>query len=215
MIEDDYYSYIKEGFKRWSPFYDIWTIPISKVRDKVVEFTDAGSGSIILDVATGTGGQAIAFARKGHNVTGIDMSEDMLNIANRKNRYKSLKFVIADATSIPFEEKFFNVSCVSFGLHDMTLDVREKVLKEMTRVTMPGGTILIVDYALPINKVGRYFVYHFVKSYESKYYPGFIKSDLGMLLGKLKIKVKDELRLFLGAIRIIKAEYTNEEKNNC
>jgi ubiquinone/menaquinone biosynthesis C-methylase UbiE len=73
-MKKDYYSYIKEGFKRWSNFYDIWTMPILRVRDKVVGFADARSGSIMLDVATGTGGWAIAFARKGYNVIGIDIS---------------------------------------------------------------------------------------------------------------------------------------------
>jgi len=203
-VEKDYYSYIKEGFKRWSPIYDIWTMPISRVRDKVVDFVNARSGSIMLDVATGTGGQAIAFARKGYNVTGIDMSENMLKIANKKNKYKSLKFKVADATRIPFEDKYFDVSCVSFGLHDMPLSIREKVLKEIARVTRPEGIIVIVDYALPRNKVCKYLVYHFVKSYESKYYPEFIKSDLGVLLRKSKIEIKDELRVFLGAIRIVK-----------
>jgi len=39
IMKEDYYSYIKDGFKRWAPIYDIWTIFISKVRDKVVDFT--------------------------------------------------------------------------------------------------------------------------------------------------------------------------------
>ena len=208
-MEKDYYSYIKEGFKRWSPFYDIWTIPISRVRNKVVDFIDARSGSIILDVATGTGGQAIVFAKKDYSVIGIDMSEDMLKIANKKNKYKSLKFEVADAISIPFENKYFDVSCVSFGLHDMPFSIREKVLKEMARVTRPEGIIVIVDYALPRNKVCKYLVYHFVKSYESKYYPEFIKSDLGALLRKSKIEIKNELRIFLGAIRIVKGVKLN------
>ncbi len=158
----------------------------------------------MLDVATGTGKQAFAFAKKGYNVIGIDLSEDMLKIANKKNKHKSVKFEAADATSIPFEDKYFDVSCVSFSLHDMPFSIREKVLKEMVRVTRPEGIIVIVDYALPRNKVCKYFVYHFVKSYESKYYPEFIRSDLEGLLRKSKIEIKDELSVFLGAIRIVK-----------
>ncbi len=73
LIREDYYSYIKEGFKKWAHIYDIWIMPISRVRDKVVDFTNVRSSSKILDVATGTGKQAFAFAKKGYNVIGIDL----------------------------------------------------------------------------------------------------------------------------------------------
>lgn len=203
-MDEDYYQYIKKGFKKWAPIYDIWTIFIARVRDKVVDFTNARNGSMILDVATGTGKQAFAFAKRGYDVVGIDISEDMLKVANKKNKYKNAKFEVGDATNIPFENEHFDVSCVSFGLHDMPLTIREKVLKEMVRVTKPKGIIVIVDYALPKNRIGRYLIYHFVKSYESKYYPEFIKSDIGVLIRKLAIQIEKEYLVMLGAEIILK-----------
>jgi len=128
----------------------------------------------------------------------------MLKVANKKNKYKNVRFEVADGTNIPFEDKYFNISCVSLALHEMPLSIREKVLKEMVRVTKPKGIIVIVDYALPKNKIVRYLIYHIVKSYESKYYPEFIKSDLEVLLRKSKIEIKDELPVLLGAVRILK-----------
>src|SRR3990172_4088798 len=83
--EKEYYSLIKRVFDVLAPFYDIVTIPASGVRDKVVRFADAGKGSRILDVATGTGKQAFEFAKKGHDVIGIEISEAMLKVANKKN----------------------------------------------------------------------------------------------------------------------------------
>jgi demethylmenaquinone methyltransferase/2-methoxy-6-polyprenyl-1,4-benzoquinol methylase len=56
--EKEYYSLIKKVFDILAPFYDIVTMPFSRIRDKVVNFTDATNGSKILDVATGTGKQA-------------------------------------------------------------------------------------------------------------------------------------------------------------
>lgn len=203
-MDEEYYSYIKRGFSRWAPIYDIWTAPISRVRDKVVDFTNAKSGSRILDVATGTGEQAFAFAKKGYDVIGIDLSEDMLKVANKKNKYENVKFEVADATNIPFEDKHFDIACVSFGLHDMPLSIREKVLKEMVRVSKPKGVIIIVDYALPKNKIGRYLIYRFVKSYESKYYSEFIKSDIRALIQKSGIEIKNELSVLFRAGRIFK-----------
>lgn len=86
----------------------------------------------------------------------------------------------------------------------MPLTIREKALKEMARVTKIKGMIVIVDYALPKNKVGRFLIYHFVKAYEGKYYSKFIKSDLEVLLGRTGIKVEEELPVPLGAGKILK-----------
>lgn len=202
--EKEYYSIIKKAFDILAPFYDIMTLPISKVRNEVVYFTNAKNGSRILDVGTGTGKQAFAFARSGYNVIGIDLSESMLKVANKKNKYEKVKFAVADATNLPFENNSFNVSCASFVLHDMPLTIREKTLKEMARVTKPKGMIMLIDYALPENKIHRSIIYHFVKLYEGKYYLEFIKSDLKELSRKSGIEITDELPVFLGAGRILK-----------
>ena len=176
-----------------------------------MDFTNAGTGSKILDVATGTGKQAFAFAKKGYDVTGIDLSEAMLKVASKKNKYENAKFALADATNLPFKDKCFDVSCVSFALHDMPLTIREKVLKEMLRVTKPEGMIIIVDYALPENRIGRFLVYHFVKIYEKEYYSKFIKSDLEELLRKSRIEITGKLPVLLGAGRILKGIRINND----
>ena len=202
--EKEYYSLIKKIFALWAPFYDAFVMPISRLRDKVVDFTNARNSSKILDVATGTGKQAFGFAKKGCDVVGIDLSEAMLKVANKKNKYGNVKFEVGDATNLPFEDNGFDVSCVSFGLHDMPLTIREKALKEMARVTKTKGTIVIVDYSLPKNRFGKFLIYHFVKLYEGKYYSKFIKSDLEALLGRTGIKVEEELPVLLGAGKILK-----------
>jgi ubiquinone/menaquinone biosynthesis C-methylase UbiE len=209
--EKEYYLLVKKVFRILAPFYDIGTIPISGLRDKAVDFTNAKIGSKILDVATGTGKQAFAFAKRGYDVTGIDLSEAMLKVASKKNKYENAKFALADATNLPFRDSSFNVSCVSFALHDMPLTIREKVLKEMVRVTKPEGMIIIVDYALPENRIGRFLVYHFVKIYEKEYYSKFIKSDLKALLRKSRIEIKEELPVLLGAGRILKGMRINND----
>lgn len=212
--EEEYYSIVKKAFEELAPFYDIVTIsPVSsRLRDKVVDFTNARKGSKILDVGTGTGQQAFAFAKKGYDVIGIDLSEAMLEVANRKNKYENMKFEVADATNLPFENNHFDVSCASFVLHDMPLTIRKKVLKEMVRVTKPKGMIVIVDYALPENKIRRFLIYHFVKLYEGKYYLEFIKSDLEALLRKSGIEIKEELPVLLGAGRILNGIVLGDER---
>ncbi len=208
--KEEYYSTVKRVFTLLAPFYDIVTMPISRVRERVVNFTNAGSGSKILDVGTGTGKQAFAFAKKGHEVVGIDLSEAMLNVAGKKNKYENVKFKVADAANLPFENNSFDVSCASFVLHDMLLIIREEALREMVRVTRPKGMIVIVDYALPENKVCRFSIYHFVKCYEGKYYLGFIKTDLKALLEKSGAKIQEKIPILLGAGRILKGIKNDE-----
>lgn len=210
-MDEEYYSYIKKWFTRLAPIYNIVDIFIAGLRDKVADFTNARKDSKILDVATGTGKQAFAFAKRGYKVVGIDLSEDMLKVAKKKNKYENLKFEVADATNIPFEDSEFDVSCVSFALHDIPLTIREKVLEEMVRVTKPKGIIVIVDYALPKSRIGRFLIYLFVKSYETKYYPEFIKSDIKALLRKLGIEIQNELPVFFGAGRILKGKKMENE----
>jgi ubiquinone/menaquinone biosynthesis C-methylase UbiE len=204
MVEEDYYSYTKKFFRRWAPLYDITNVFISGVRHKVVEFTDARNGSRILDVCAGTGKQTFAFAKRGYGVVGVDLSKAMLRVANQKNKYENARFAAADATSVPFEDNHFEVSCVSFALHDMPLSIRAKVLKEMVRVTKPNGIVVIVDYGLPGNKLGRYLIYLAVRSYETRYYQEFIKSELEDLLKGLQIEITGQARTMLGTVQILR-----------
>ncbi len=212
MTDENYYRYIRNFFCRWAPIYDIASFPLFIIRDRVVDFTDARNGSKILDVATGTGKQAFAFAKKGHDVIGIDLSEDMLKIAKKNNAYPNLRFEEADATKLPFKNNCFDVSCISFALHDMPLSIGEKVIKEMVRVTKPKGIIMIIDYDLPEKKLKRFLIYHFINSFDSKYYPEFITSDFEEMIKKSGIEIKDKRSVLFGVGRVLKG-INNKNKN--
>jgi len=168
------------------------------------DFVNGGKGSKVLDVATGTGQQAFAFAKRGYDVIGVDLTESMLGIGRKHNKGGLVKFEAADATQLRFEENCFDVSCISFALHDMPPSIREKVLQEMVRVTKPGGIILIVDYDLPRNKIGRALIYRFISLYEGEYYKQFILTDLNSLLGKASVEVTERVSVLFGAARILK-----------
>lgn len=203
--EKDYYALTRKAWALFAPFYDVFASPfLSGLRDRVVSFTDAQKGSKVLDVATGTGEQVFAFAKNDCEVVGIDLSESMLNVAKKKNKYRNAKFEVADATDLPFEESSFDVSSVSFALHEMPLSIGEKVLKEMVRVTKPKGIVVIVDYDLPKNRIGKFLIYHFIALYEPEYYKKFIKSDLEALLNKNSIDNIEKDTVLHGVGRILK-----------
>ena len=211
--ETEYYALTKKAFDVLAPFYDAVTFTIARVRERVVDFTSAGQGSTVLDVATGTGRQAFAFAKRGYDVTGVDLTESMLAVARKNNKNGLVKFEAADATHLRFAENCFDVSCISFALHDMPLAIRERVLKEMVRVTKPNGMIVIVDYALPRSRIGRSLVYRLVSLYEGEYYQQFIASDLEGILAKVGIEGKEELSVLRGAGRILKGTKMAEHSN--
>ena len=202
--EKEYYALTKKVFDLLAPFYNIMTVPLVRVRNQVVDFAGAGKGSTILDVATGTGQQAFAFAKRGYDVIGVDLTESMLEIARKNNKGGFVKFETADATHLRFEENRFDVSCISFALHDMPPNIREKVLREMVRVTTPRGVIVIVEYDLPRNKISRALIYRLISLYEGEYYRQFIVSDLDSLLRKTGVEVVERVSVLFGAGRILK-----------
>ena len=204
-MEEDYYLYTRKLFHRLSYVYDLTEIVLSGTRTKVADFIDAKEGSKILDVATGTGKQVFEFAKRDYEVVGIDLSESMLRLAVRNNRYNNANFILVDATKLPFKEEYFDISYISLALHEMPLSIRQEVLQEMGRVTRTDGTIFIIDYATsPKSRLARYFVHYIARVFESKYYPEFIHSDLGSLLKRQEMEVVEELSVIYGIFKIIK-----------
>jgi demethylmenaquinone methyltransferase/2-methoxy-6-polyprenyl-1,4-benzoquinol methylase len=188
-VEREYYALNARVYAGLAPYYEPLTLPLRRLRKEVVSASDATSDSRVLDVATGTGAQARAFADRCKEVVGVDISEDMLRIARHLSRFPSLDFRRADATALPFEAASFDVSCISFALHEMPPTVRETVLREMMRVTKSAGVLVLVDYALPRDPVLGRVVYEGVKLYERDRYAEFIRSDFSAVLGALGLDV--------------------------
>jgi demethylmenaquinone methyltransferase/2-methoxy-6-polyprenyl-1,4-benzoquinol methylase len=200
--ERDYYALNAKVYRLLAPFYETVVAPIGRLRSEVVSASGAGPDAKVLDVATGTGAQARAFAARCREVVGVDISEPMLRVARSKSR-PNLELLHADATELPFGDASFDVSSISFALHEMPPSVREAVLKEMMRVTKPQGTIVLVDYTLPRNAVGRFLVYRAVKLYERERYAEFVRSDLGAFLRGLGVEVRMDRSEWLNAVRIV------------
>jgi hypothetical protein len=74
----------------------------------------------------------------------------------------------------------------------------------MRRVVKPGGTVLIVDYGLPRNAIGRALVYRLICLYEGDTFREFVHSDLRTRLTDVGISVTEERAGVLGAARLLK-----------
>lgn len=184
-------------------FYDVIAFPLRWLRKRVVRLVGVRPGMRVLDVATGTGAQARAFANAGAKVVGVDLAPRMLAIARRKNRDRNAMFIEADATALPFPAETFDVGCVSLTLHEMPPSVRSRAIGELARVTRRGGTVVVVDFAQPRNRIWRAIVVRVLGFLEREAYREFVRSDLEALLSQDGIRIDAECRALLDAARIV------------
>ena len=95
-----------------------------------------------LDLCTGTGDIAKILS-KDCDVTGLDFSTNMLDIARKK--YPNIKFIEGDCTNLPFENNSFDVITISFGLRN--IENYNKALDEIYRVLKPNGLFFHLDFS--------------------------------------------------------------------
>jgi phosphatidylethanolamine/phosphatidyl-N-methylethanolamine N-methyltransferase len=138
---------VASTYKRWAPVYDKTFGAITGFgRNRVVDHLNTRSGSV-LEVGVGTG---LSLRRyKPHlEVTGIDVSTDMLNKARSKVKTHKLAHVKAiremDARHLEFEDATFD-NVVAMYLVSVVPEP-ERVVSEMARVCKPGGEVVIVNH---------------------------------------------------------------------
>lgn len=121
-------------------------------RKKAVAMLKESSPQVILDVATGTGDFALqAMSLNPKHISGIDISEGMLEVGRRKIKAKNLQNTIelktGDSENIPFPENKFDAVTVAFGVRNF--ENLEKGLEEIHRVLKPGGRLIILEFSRP------------------------------------------------------------------
>jgi SAM-dependent methyltransferase len=120
------------------------------VTDALMEYAKPSAGMQVLDLASGTGEPAISLAAcvgpQGH-VTALDLSADLLEIAERRARARGLDNFTArpaDAHSLPFPENSFDLATSRFGV--MFFRDPEGALRELRRVLRPGARACLLAW---------------------------------------------------------------------
>lgn len=139
-------------------------------RKRTVDALELQENSHALDLATGTADLAILIAERvpGCRVTGVDPSTKMLEVGRRKVEKSQLGSRIdlqeGDAESLPFPDNSFDGTTIAFGIRNVP--DRLQGLKEMARVTRPGGRIAILELSEPrgglMAPLARFHVHTFV-----------------------------------------------------
>jgi demethylmenaquinone methyltransferase / 2-methoxy-6-polyprenyl-1,4-benzoquinol methylase len=102
-------------------------------------------GEFILDLAAGTGTSSLLLYRAGARVVPCDFSLGMLQVG--KQALPSLPFVAGDGTRLPFGDAVFNAVTISFGLRN--INDTDRALRELFRVTRPGGRLVVCEFSHP------------------------------------------------------------------
>jgi demethylmenaquinone methyltransferase / 2-methoxy-6-polyprenyl-1,4-benzoquinol methylase len=147
-------SKVREVFASVAPSYDIMNDLMSGGLHRVwkkftVDLANVKPGEQVLDVASGSGDLALAFAKiaGAANVWQTDINEAMLRVGRDRlvNHGLALPNALCDAETLPFANDSFDLVTVAFGLRNMTH--KDVALAEMTRVLKPGGRLLVLEFS--------------------------------------------------------------------
>ena len=156
--------YVNRMFETIAPRYDFITGFLSYGMDrgwkrKLVDRFDLKGGERALDLACGTGDITFALARRlaSGEAIGLDITQGMLDIAERKRRdmgFDNVSFHRADILSMPFPDETFD--CVTAGYALRNVPDLEVALAEIIRVMKPGGRFCSLDFGHPPNRAYRW-----------------------------------------------------------
>jgi demethylmenaquinone methyltransferase/2-methoxy-6-polyprenyl-1,4-benzoquinol methylase len=136
----------------------------------VVELAAVRPGQRALDVCCGTGDLALALAQRGAEVTGLDFSPAMLEMARTRSQkseaggqkaevctpssvFRPPVFLQGDAQQLPFPDNSFDAVTVGYGLRNLAS--WETGLREMLRVARTGARLVVLDFGKPPNPLWR------------------------------------------------------------
>jgi SAM-dependent methyltransferase len=129
---------------------------IVPIAENLADAADLRAGATVLDVATGSGNAALAAARCGCDVTGVDYVPELLERGRQRAAAESLdvRFEDGDAEALPFPDAAFDAVLSVVGV--MFAPDQERAASELLRVCRPGGTIALANWA-PDSFIGAMF----------------------------------------------------------
>jgi demethylmenaquinone methyltransferase / 2-methoxy-6-polyprenyl-1,4-benzoquinol methylase len=148
---------VRTMFDRIAPVYDLMNRVMTAGLDgrwrRLTAEAVVDDGDRVLDACCGTGDLAVAAARRGGQVTGLDFSERMLERARRKA--PELEWVSGDVLALPFEDGSYDAATVGFGVRNV--ENLEHAVTELRRVLRPGGRLGILEITRPRGPLALFY----------------------------------------------------------
>ena len=131
--------------------YDEFVTPShTDLVEEAFQLLDLQPGMRLLDVASGSGALSLPAARRGAQVVAVDLSPQMLSRLEQRARAEGLTNVranVMDAHALELEDDRFDIAASQYGV--MFLPDLPRALREMRRVTRPGGQVLLICFGQP------------------------------------------------------------------
>jgi demethylmenaquinone methyltransferase/2-methoxy-6-polyprenyl-1,4-benzoquinol methylase len=152
---------VRAMFDRIAPVYDAMNRTMTAGLDRRWRRLTAEAvvrpGDGVLDACCGTGDLAVAAARAGGKVTGLDFSERMLERARQKA--PGFEWVRGDLLALPFADASFDAATVGFGVRNV--EDLGLALRELRRVLRPGGRLGILEITRPRGPLALFYRFWF------------------------------------------------------
>ena len=185
-----------------TPNVEVYGDAYSSIRRALVDAADLQAGESVLDVATGGGHQAAAFARAGHRTIGMDYVPDRARLARENHGNLSLQWGAGDASRLPFADNSFDVVTISLALHDMPELVQRNALTEFRRVAR--RRVVIVEPRAPEHNRFLRWLYIALGNLvdESLHFGEYVQRDFDSHLGEAGLTLHQMPRVFHGLLAI-------------
>jgi demethylmenaquinone methyltransferase/2-methoxy-6-polyprenyl-1,4-benzoquinol methylase len=153
-------EFVQKMFDDISPHYDFLNHLLSLGTDiywrkKFIQKLNIADQTKILDVACGTGDICFEILRHYNvSITGLDISQNMINIANKKAKKKkqeNVTFIKGEGENLPLDSNSVDYLTISYGFRNISN--YEAALQEFFRVLKPGGTLGILEFSKPKYKI--------------------------------------------------------------
>ncbi len=144
---------------------------------EVLRFLEPRGDERALDVGTGAGALAFALAPLVREVVALDLVPELLAEGRRRAAaHPNVRFVEGDATRLPFAASSFDLACTLRTLHHVARP--ELVVAELTRVTRPGGAVLVIDQIGPVDPLSGLELDRFERARDPSHARALPDSDL-------------------------------------
>lgn len=155
---------VRDMFDNIAPAYDFMNRAMTFGIDRrwrriAVDMVARNPHDSILDIATGTGDLAMLLARRtqARRITGLDLSQGMIDIGRRKIERAGLagriELICGDSLAMPFADAQFDAITVAYGVRNFA-DLLAGY-REMARVLRPGGTLTVIELCTPTARLVR------------------------------------------------------------
>jgi phosphatidylethanolamine/phosphatidyl-N-methylethanolamine N-methyltransferase len=182
---------VKRSYRRYAPVYDStfrWLLG-QKGRRLAADVANERTGRV-LEIGVGTG-LTLPFYRRDHDVTGIDISPEMLERARERVEKHNLSHVtdlqVQDINALTFPDQSFDIIVAAYVM-SVVPDI-DQALREVERVTKPGGTVVFVNH-FKSKKGARAAVERGMSRYAAQlgWHPDF---DFDEMIGRTSLILED------------------------